>query len=75
MFACGPCHDQRRCPAGRHERVYWAKCGLCGKECQCYECMLGELKAPMASPEWALKLRAMYLNVQRIEYPRRRRRE
>jgi hypothetical protein len=37
--------------------------------------MLGELKAPATSPELVLKLRAMYLNVQRIEYPRKRRRE
>ena len=75
MFACGPCHDDRRCPAGKHERIYWAKCELCGKECQCYECMLGEKMGP-AAPETARKLRAMYLNVKRIEYsPRRKRKE
>ncbi len=68
MYACGRCHERRECPAGRHERTYWARCELCGDECQCYDCMPGEKKPPPPAKN-ILASREIYLNVKRVHYP------
>lgn len=69
MYVCKGCHAGHECPAGRHERLYWAKCEMCGSEENCFDCMPGA-KVRHEGPEsrkWGI---AAYLHTRRVRYKR-----
>jgi hypothetical protein len=70
MYACGPCHEKRSCPAGRHEFFYWEKCEFCGGEAQCVDCVPGQDARP--TPRLSAGTKQAYLNVAPLRYRRKR---
>jgi hypothetical protein len=69
MYACERCHGEHECPAGRHERLYWARCELCGDELNCFDCVLGPRKSrgPAGAKRWGIEA---YLHTGRVHYKR-----
>ena len=69
MYTCKKCHSRHECPAGKHERLYWAKCEMCGEELNCFDCMPGAKKrwAPQQSKAMGI---AAYLHTGRVYYKR-----
>lgn len=65
----GPCHDKHACPAGQHESFYWEKCGFCGREAQCVDCVAGPDARPL--PRLSVQARQAYLHVAQLRYPRK----
>lgn len=68
MYVCEGCHAGRECSAGRHERLYWAKCEMCGGELNCFECIPGP-KRGRAAADKRCGIDA-YLHTRRVRYKR-----
>ena len=69
MYVCETCHAGHECPAGRHERLYWAKCELCGEDVNCFDCLPGAKRRwlPGGAKRWGIEA---YLHTGRVYYKR-----
>lgn len=70
MYACGRCHCAVRCQAGKHERIFFGNCQVCGQETTVMDCVGGEVVAKHRQTPAPFGI-DIYRNVKTVDYRRK----